>query len=213
VIQPVWKVLGQGLRTVVNPKLSRTEQTVTRWLEEIVESGSETGRPKSISKLFQELKIENYSIYLRARHGVFALGVDSSKADAPPHLKPSAYLRENLLAGRRTFVDFENVSREWRYYWHQFELGRIEQETGCRYLLPICIGKSVRGLLMLGTGTDELCRDDFAEQFDAIAVSAVSTGTENSVAAETQTRAGALQAAIPTREEAVPPLNVRVKNS
>ena len=54
-----------------------------------------------------------------------------------------------FLVREPQFHDLEQAPYEWRYFFLQFELYRLQHFTGCGYLLPICLGPSLRGLLFI----------------------------------------------------------------
>ena len=60
-----------------------------------------------------------------------------------------------FLGRRRHFVDLQTVAFEWPFFFYQFELHRIRKGTGCRYMLPVSVGESLRGLLLLPDGPGE----------------------------------------------------------
>ncbi|HWM90259.1 MAG TPA: hypothetical protein VN493_05785 [Thermoanaerobaculia bacterium] len=50
---------------------------------------------------------------------------------------------------QRGFLDLKRLALEWRYFFFQFELHRVQEATSGRFLLAICLGQSVRALLVV----------------------------------------------------------------
>ena len=80
-----------------------------------------------------------------------------------------------FLAGHRGFIDLDEAAYEWRYFFHQFELYRLQLQTGARYLLPITLGTSLRGLLLLPDREQPLLPGDesVAESVNTVGLEAV----------------------------------------
>jgi hypothetical protein len=76
--------------------------------------------------------------------------VDINKLDheMPQSVQFSEQLRK-FLGHRHHFIDLQAMAYEWPFFFNQFELHRFAEQTGCRYVLPIAVGESVRGLLLL----------------------------------------------------------------
>jgi hypothetical protein len=173
-LHPVWELIERFLRYVITPKLYRIEKAVEHTLKAVVNAESEADRREQMSQLFEHLHITNYVVYLRGRDGIFDVRMNRMERSPVERLPLSAYLQE-FLGGRRRFVDLEKVPLEWKFFFQQFELGRIQQATHCRYLLPICLGSNIRGLLLLPYGQHEeaICKDALAEQFTELGVAAI----------------------------------------
>jgi hypothetical protein len=72
--------------------------------------------------------------------------------EAPGQLPDSFEFSHELrhfLGKRRHFIDLHAMAFEWPFFFHQFELFRLSHATRCRFLLPISVGDSLRGLLLL----------------------------------------------------------------
>ncbi|HEX6864157.1 MAG TPA: hypothetical protein VF414_15115, partial [Thermoanaerobaculia bacterium] len=68
----------------------------------------------------------------------------------------------------------------------QFELRRLEESTGCRYLMPVCLGRSLRALLLLPDTQSGhvLCRDLSGAEVGRLGVAAAEAGRAAAAGAE-----------------------------
>lgn len=64
------------------------------------------------------------------------------------HLELSTQLLD-FLSRQKGLINLDRVALEWRFFFVQFELHRLQQDLRDRYLLPLRLGKSLRGLLLL----------------------------------------------------------------
>ena len=179
VLKPLWTALERLIELVTIPKLRRIEQGVDSTLEAVVDAENETDRRTEVGQLFDQLGVRKYAFYARGRKGAFEICI--SRMHSEPGNNPataafplSKHLRE-FLGRKRTFVDLHNAPMEWECFFQQFELYGIRERTRCRYLLPICLGKSVRGLLLLPDGRDEeaICKDPVASNLGALGMAAI----------------------------------------
>jgi hypothetical protein len=156
-------------------RLHMIEHEVGRVLEAMVDEEKDEERRATVAKLFQRIGVGGYALYTRKGGGVFRLHLHRTDGSPRETIQLSAFLRE-FLASRRTFIDLNAAPFEWAYFFHQFELGRVESATGCRHLLPVCIGKSVRGLLLLPDGVAEegVSRHPAAQEFGSLGLAAIS---------------------------------------
>jgi hypothetical protein len=136
------------------PKLRKIEHTVEHALEAIVDAQTEADRAKMISELFDTLRVPRYLFFSRGANAVFNADINNLDRNVPPTIELSPQLRK-FLGQRHRFVDLHTMAFEWRYFFHQFELHRIAQATGCRYLLPVSVGESLRALLLIPEGPGE----------------------------------------------------------
>ena len=179
VLKPLWTILERLIELLTIPKLRRIEQGVDRALEAVVDAENDTDRRTEAGELFEGLGVRHYAFYARARNGTFEISISRMPGEPGNNPLPAAFplskhLRE-FLGRKRTFVDLYNVPMEWACFFQQFELYGIREGTRCRYLLPICLGKSVRGLLLLPGGRDEeaICKDPIASNLGALGMAAI----------------------------------------
>gem|GEM_PF-5992955 len=162
---------------LVMPKLWTLQAEIDHVLEAVVDTDGEAARRTEVARLFERLKITGYVFYARGQRSVFTRCLDHMTGASADALPISGALREFLGRRHHGFVDLQNVPFEWPYFFHQFELYRIEKATQCRYLLPIRLGKSVRGFLLLAGGRAErdICKQPAAEELGTLGVAAIHT--------------------------------------
>ena len=130
---------------------AQIEHNVEHALEKIVDAEDDAARSHLVSELFDHLHVPQYLFLSRRPKGVFAVDINKLGRDVQPSLELSEPLRK-FLGEHAHFVDLQSMAYEWQFFFHQFELFRLMQETGCRFLLPVAVGESLRGLLMLPDG-------------------------------------------------------------
>jgi hypothetical protein len=162
-LPPLHRLIEGRVRHLTHPKLRELGHRIQRKLEDLVE----LWQPESFSRIEELLRktgVEGLALYVRQ-------GKDSFQAVQPMPGKEatfevSAPLR-GFLARNRGYHDLRRLAFEWRYFFVQFELHRIRQNTcGC-FLLPVCLGGSVRALLLVpeesGERLDESLAGDIAQ--------------------------------------------------
>jgi hypothetical protein len=144
--------LHEALLLISVPKLRHIEHRVARALEAIVDAEDDPSRARMISELLAQLHVPHYLFLSRRPKGLFVAEINALGRDVPPTLEFSEPLRK-FLGHRRHFIDLQCMAFEWPFFFHQFELFRTAQALGCRYLLPIAVGESIRALLFLPDGS------------------------------------------------------------
>lgn len=141
------------------PGLRRIEKAVEGSLEGIVGLPDTAAVRQAAARFFEEMRMAGALLYRRSAEGRMERLLGSG--EAPAVVCPSERLQRYLAQGAGTALDLRNVALDWRCFFLQHELFRLERETGCRYLLPIRLGSSLRGLLLLPDGADSrrVCRD------------------------------------------------------
>ena len=174
VLEPLQRWIEEGVRYLVVRRLRRIEESIDEVLEALTEAGSREDIAAAVSRLFHQQGLERYAFYARAGRDAFQPMLQPGLEDLPPEMPVSGHLRE-LFAKQRRFIDLRAVAYEWPYFFHQFELARIEASTRCRYLLPVCLKSSVRGVLLLPDepSAGELSRDALAGEINDLGVAAV----------------------------------------
>jgi hypothetical protein len=158
------------------PLLRRIEHRVEHALERIIDANTSAERAELVSELLDEIHVSHYLFLSRRKRGVFAIDINTLPPPPPKALSPlplvSVELSEPLrdfLGKRRHFIDLNTLAFEWPLFFHQFELHRLARVTRARFLLPISVGDSLRGLLLLADGPPE----------SVIATPALSTNINN----------------------------------
>lgn len=176
VLPLIHRTIELGAGRLFVPRLPLIEREIDRVLEAVVDADTQDDRRATVAQLFDRLGITGYAFYARGRQGVFQLHLHRLSKSPVESICLSPSLRD-FLAERHTFMDLYSVPFEWKYFFHQFELYQLERTTGCRHLLPICLGNSMRGLLLLphGLTEDNVSRHPTATEFGSLGIAAIST--------------------------------------
>lgn len=151
-LPPFRQRLEEGIIYLSNPRLSRLRDSIERALETLVTMRGEEC-VQQIRAALRECGVEDFLLYQRTGDDRFEV-IGWGSADASPSLNVSAPLRQ-FLKRQRDFVDLDRVAFEWRFFFVQFELKRLHRSVEWRYLLPICLGTSLRALLIIPESTAE----------------------------------------------------------
>jgi len=163
-LPPLRRLIERRVLYATRPRLRGLERS----LQETLEGLFELWQPESfgrIEEILRQAGVEGLILYVRQ-------GKDSFRAvqptgEAAVEFEVSAPLR-SFLARNRGFHDLRRLAFEWRYFFVQFELYRIRQKTQGCFLLPVCLGGSVRALLSVPLKTpderlDEALAGDIAQ--------------------------------------------------
>jgi hypothetical protein len=120
-------------------------------IRKIMEELGDLRQPAALDRLrqtFEECGLADYGLYSRRDNDDFEIVIKSSNYDPPPKLAVSRFLRRFLGRNPR-FIDLNLIALEWRFFFFQFELSRLQRATGSGYLLPVIISEGVRGILFI----------------------------------------------------------------
>ena len=175
VLLPIERHLLRFLTSLSIRKLKVIESRVADAVDSICEVFDSGERRQRISDSLAGCGIGCYALYFRASPSRFVLY--SHAFDSPTVTVPEVTLSEHIrkaLQEHEGFVDLEQVCKEWPMFFQQFEFFRIEKQLGCRYLLPIKLGDSLRGILMLPETSEnkEMARDPLARPLSNFGVAA-----------------------------------------
>jgi hypothetical protein len=193
---PVEKILQRLVLRLAMPRLFAIERAVENALEAIVDAPGDAEVREAAVSVFQELEIGEYLFYGRRENGALHLLV-GTRDPAPQKIPLSKRLRSHLVHRCGSVLDLHNVPLHWRHFFQQFELARLEQATGCRYLLPVCFGNSLRALVLLPGVLDghPVCRDLAGAEVGKLGVVVAETGRQR--AAVTAGTATAISGQVP----------------
>jgi hypothetical protein len=174
VIKPLHRAVERFVVMLSAPRLRTIERAVANVLESIVDDRLVTDPREEVARLFREWSVEQYVFYSRLRPGILDIALSRMDAEPPVQLVVSHHLFHHLCK-QQGFLDLDSVPFEWRHFFHQFELFRLQHHTRCRYLLPLCLGPSLRGLLLLPEHATEaaLRHDSLVSRLSAIGVEVV----------------------------------------
>lgn len=148
VLAPSWRLLNRIVKLLTVRDLRRMEGDVEKTLEQLIESSDAIDMRDEISQALHRMGIAAYAFYRRRAGGRFELQMSR---DWPTKLPSTMEMSRSLmtfLGRRQALVDYERVAFEWSFFFRACEMYRLEKMTRYRYLLPVCLGPSVRGLLI-----------------------------------------------------------------
>jgi hypothetical protein len=177
----VHHILGHLCQRFSSPRLHEIEEVIEEAIENLVDLRVDSEKQAHLRDLFGRIHVSSYALYVRRSQGEFERFI-SEWQGAPEELFLSLPLQK-FLRNRNAFTDFLSVPNAWASFFYQFELRRLEDSflrhpvdtppLTCRYLLPICIGKTVCALLLLPDRIGEINRRPFAGVLNSLGVAAL----------------------------------------
>lgn len=145
---PIQRWVEDLTRYLTVRRLRTIEKSVERHLEGMADAPTE-GATAEVGRFFAAEGVPSFAIYHREGPGRFTRST-AQGLDSPPHqIELSSDLAAHLGARGHRTIDLQRVARTWDHMFVQFELARLEAGSGCRYLIPVTLGRSLRGLLFL----------------------------------------------------------------
>ena len=183
---PVQKLLERYAAYLAVPGLRKIQKAVEGSLEWLVGIGDAASVREAAARFFADLEVAGALLYRRAADGRLErlLGPE----EAPAVLVPSERLRSHLAGQDGAVIDLAGVYLNLRHFFLQHELARLEKATGGRYLLPICLGNSLRGLAILpdDPASRRVCRDLTGAEVGKLGLVVTEAGRVGPAAAETR---------------------------
>lgn len=169
---PLWRLLGQAITWLTVRRFAQVKRAVTTTMLAILEADDDTDFRERALAMFRELGIQDFVFYRRGRGDTFDMTIRGVAVCPAARIVISPMLRATL-GHEASFIDTESIAFEWRYFFEQFELQRLRNITGCRHLLPISVGGSVRGVLGLPDNEEsrQLSRSAMAPQLTEFGMS------------------------------------------
>jgi hypothetical protein len=131
--------------------------TIERRVRDALELLLNPQDPKGIGQIRQAMLtcgVKEYTFLSRKESLVFVNSVTCGHSSPPDQITVSPMLLE-FLAKRKHVIDLEQLAYEWHLFFLQFELERLRLERPAKYLIPIKLGESLRGLLIISNAADE----------------------------------------------------------
>jgi hypothetical protein len=174
VLAPLWSLLQRLFVLLSAPRIRAVERSAVDVLERMMDDEDDLDPQAEIERFFRQADVEHYAIYARRSGNRFRLRLNRFGHEVPAEIELSGPLRE-FLADRPRFVDLHDVPFEWAFFFQQFELLRLQNGAHCRYLLPVCLGPSLRGLLLLPDDerAQHVTREAFAADVNRVGLEAV----------------------------------------
>ena len=145
---PLWKVLIRMSRKFSMRNLVKVEANVGQTLEAVLDNPDAIDIRDEIFKRMNELGLARYAFYARGRSGNFNLllknGWIGKSADS---FYMSEYLRR-YLGRNHLAIDMEQLAQERQLFFQSFELCRLAAQLHASCLQPICLGSSVRAIIV-----------------------------------------------------------------
>jgi hypothetical protein len=166
VLTPFWDYLKKVMARMTIPQFPTIQKTISGAMFDILEGEKKTDVREKVRRLFEDLSVGHFLFYEKGAEGYFDEVVSRTDHAAVDRLFLSPSLRSTLVQ-ENSFIDMDNAMYEWRFFFVQFELYRVKRATGCRYLLPISCGESIRALIFLPDNgrSSELSRFAIANDF------------------------------------------------
>ncbi|MEE8464869.1 MAG: hypothetical protein V3S68_00220, partial [Dehalococcoidia bacterium] len=146
-VQPLSRLLEGLFRRIASPVLARTRKKADELLEASISARSQEELQTLTSELFEDLRLERYTLYSRTGAGQLEPVANRLGYQVPP-LDFSDRLCKLLVRNRQGIV-LGRVHMAWKFFFDQFELRRIQGDLGSGHLLPLCLGRSLRGILFV----------------------------------------------------------------
>lgn len=148
VMRPLWNLLGKISRRLSVRNLVRVESGINQTLENVFDQTDPVDIRDEIFSRLGELGVERYAFFVRSSADSFELilknGWNSGGADS---FRMSPYLR-HFLGCNPHVVDLNSLAQDDSLFFQSFELLLIGKRIHAGCLLPICLGQSVRGILV-----------------------------------------------------------------
>jgi len=142
------------LRSWIERKVLYATQSGLREIEQKIhttlEGLTDLWQPESLSridKLLKEVCLGSALLYVRRGQNLFRTS-GTVREEIKDGFLISQPLRRHL-AESNGFLDLHRLAYSWRYFFFQFELYRIRLATQGRFLLPVCLGGSLRAILVI----------------------------------------------------------------
>ncbi len=148
VLGPTWDVLQSLSKRFSVRNLVRIEDGIESTLEIILDDSGDFDVRDEIYEQLRQLGVEQYAFYARTNENEFSLilknGWQGTSADS---FRMSPFLRRYL--GRHPqVIEIDHVSHEHDLFFQSFELYKIGSRLHASCLMPICLGTSVRGVIV-----------------------------------------------------------------
>ena len=145
---PIWGIVGRVISSLTVRRFTKVQRVVSDAMLELLDGDGDIDFRERSLKMFSTLGIKDFVFYRRTSGKDFDMTIRGIGGNPIQRVAISRMLRE-CLGGESSFIDTEGIVFEWKYFFQQFELQRLRNATGCRYFLPINIGRNMLGVLGL----------------------------------------------------------------
>ncbi len=145
--------------------------------------------PRNIGQIQQALLtcgITEYAFFSRKDKSTFAGSVTCGNLGVSGEIELSPLLL-GFLAKQKKAIDLKQLAYRWDLFFFQFELERLRQELAAKYLIPINLGESLRGLLIISNDADQraLAGEGVTESITDIALVTTQLRYQHSISSTT----------------------------
>ena len=145
---PLWKVLSRMSRKFSMRNLVKVEANVEQTLESVLDSQDDLDIRDEIFTRMRELGLTRYAFYSRGHSGNFNLLLKNGwVGKSVDSFQMSEYLRRYLGKNHQA-IDLEQLAQERQLFFQSFELCRLASLLHASCLQPICLGSSVRAVIV-----------------------------------------------------------------
>lgn len=154
VMRPIWNYLSRLSRMLSGRNMVKVESRVEATLENILEKPGEIDVRDEVFDGLGDLGLKEYALYVRTKAGSFDLALKNRWSQLTADtFQMSEYLR-HYLGFNPHVVELDQLAHDESLYFQSFELCRIKDRLHAACLLPICLGKSVRAILVTPSEAD-----------------------------------------------------------
>ncbi len=145
---PLWKTLRRMSRKFSLRNLVKIEANVGQTLESVLDNQDDVDIRDEIFMRMRELGLTRYAFYSRGHSGNFNLLLKNGwVGKSVDSFQMSEYLRRYLGKNHQA-IDLEQLAQERRLFFQSFELCRLSSLLHASCLQPICLGSSVRAVIV-----------------------------------------------------------------
>ena len=153
-LAPLFKGLESFSRKLSMRNLVKVEANVERTLESVLDNQDDVDIRDEIFERMRDLGLARYAFYVRGRSGAFNLLLKNGWTGKSVHsFFVSEYLR-GYLGKNHQAIDMGQLAQERRLFFQSFELHRLAAQLHAGCLQPICLGSSVRALIVTPEDSD-----------------------------------------------------------
>ena len=154
VMRPIWNYLSRLSRMLSGRNMVKVESRVEATLENILEKPGEIDVRDEVFDRLGDLGLKEYALYVHTKAGSFDLALKNRWSQLTADtFQMSEYLR-HYLGFNPHVVELDQLAHNESLFFQSFELCRIKERLHAACLLPICLGKSVRAILVTPSESD-----------------------------------------------------------
>lgn len=146
-LQPLLRLFENFFSRLSDPLHSKTSQKADILLEASISSNNTSDIESLIDKLLIDLNLREYVLFSRVEENSFTSSINKTNSDYSPIELSSQMIK--MLRNHKKGVRLNNFHMEWKFFFLQFELARARDLLGYGFIVPLCLGNSLRGFLFV----------------------------------------------------------------